>query len=131
MKDFYKNEYSSTIDLQKSIKNRGFSYLNTNCEEGQTIVEINEAQEIVDIYIENLKDLLPTKIFEHCRKFLSKWKAIRMNKFTKKEILFSEKGVSNATFVGVYQKRTKSELYLCYKVCKNAFKLAPDIYVVQ
>ena len=54
-----------------------------------------------------------------------------MNKFTKKEILFSEKGSSSAPFVGVYQKRTKSELYLCYKVCKNAFKLAPDIYVVQ
>ena len=54
-----------------------------------------------------------------------------MNKFTKKEILFSEKGSSSATFVGVYQKRTKNELYLCYKVCKNAFQLAPDIYVVQ
>jgi hypothetical protein len=84
MKDFYTKEHSSTIDLSKSIKNRGFSFLDSNCEEGETIVEIAEAQEIVDIYLENLKDLLPPKIFEHCRKFLTKWKAIRLNKFTKK-----------------------------------------------
>lgn len=51
MKDFYTKEHSSTIDLSKSIKNRGFSFLDSNCEEGETIVEIAEAQEIVDIYL--------------------------------------------------------------------------------
>lgn len=76
-------------------------------------------------------DLLPEKLFAHCSKFLGKWKSIKQNKFVKKEILFTEHGRSEACFVGVYQKRTAKELYLCYKVCKNAFKLAPDIYVVH
>ena len=59
MKDYYKNENSSTIDLSQNIKNRGFSYLSTQCEEGETIVELSDANEIVEIYLSNLKDLLP------------------------------------------------------------------------
>ncbi len=46
------------------------------------------------------------------------------------ETLFSE-NTSNACFVGAYLKRTDKELYICYKIVKNAFRLAPDIYVVH
>ncbi len=28
-------------------------------------------------------------------------------------------------------RRTKKELYIAYKVVKNAFKLAPDIYIIH
>lgn len=56
---------------------------------------------------------------------------MKIDKFKKLEIMFSDNTTSNASFVGAYFKRTKQELYLCYKVVKHAFKLAPDIYVVH
>ena len=40
MKDFYKHEDSSSIDLQNMIKDRGFSYLSSGVEERETIVPI-------------------------------------------------------------------------------------------
>ena len=44
MKDFYKKENKSEIDFQKTIKNRGFSFLNMDVQDGETIVEVGEAQ---------------------------------------------------------------------------------------
>lgn len=38
---------------------------------------------------------------------------------------------SSANFFGVYLKKGKETIYICYKYIKNAFKLAPDIYVVH
>lgn len=37
MKDFYKSESSSQIDFQRTIKDRGFSFLNSNVQEEETI----------------------------------------------------------------------------------------------
>lgn len=96
-------------------------------------MEVGDAQDIVDIYIKNLARLLQKfpDIRDNALEFFSKWRTIKCNKFVKKEIIFSEKDTSNAAFIGVYMKRGQTDQYLAYKVCKNAFKLAPDIYVVH
>jgi hypothetical protein len=64
-------------------------------------------------------------------KFFSKWNTYKVDKFKKMEILFSDNITSNASFMGAYFKRTKKEVYLCYKVVRQAFQLAPDIYIVH
>ncbi len=51
MKDFYKHEDSSAINFQSMIKDRGFSFLHSDVEERETIVEIKFGQELVNDYI--------------------------------------------------------------------------------
>lgn len=133
MKDFYKQESESTIDLQNMIKDRGFSHLEMDCEESETVVKIEKAQKVVDIYRRNLTDLLKgaPELNKHVQEFFAMWQDIKKHRFVKKEILFDMNKMNKACFMGVYMKRGNTELYLCYKVCKNAFKLAPDIYVVH
>lgn len=130
MKDYYKAESSSSIDFQRTIKDRGFSFLDSNVQEEETIAELEYAQEMVESFLDNLKMLLSPSHFEFIDKFFRDWKKARLRNFNKMEILFSTNTTSNAAFIGAYYKRTEKEIYLCYKVVKNAFKLAPDIYVV-
>lgn len=59
------------------------------------------------------------------------WEDLHMHKFVKKQILFSRQDSSYASFVSVYFKRLKNRLYIGYIFAKNAFELAPDLYVVQ
>mgnify|MGYP000876437544 CR=1 FL=1 len=107
MKDFYKAECTSSIDLQNTIKNRGFSYLKVNGEESETVVEIPDAQEIVDMYKENLTDLL--REFPGINKFvqglLNKWKVIKKHTFVKRELFFDINSTSSACFMGLYLLR--------------------------
>ena len=113
------------------IKDRGFSYLNSDVEERETIVELQYINEFVQQYLTSLQAILTPKINEAIKIFFGGIKKARIDKFKKMEILFSTNATSNACFIGAYFKRTKTECYLCYKVVKNAFKLAPDIYVVH
>ena len=38
---------------------------------------------------------------------------------------------SSACFFGVYFKKGVKGMYICYKFIRNAFRLAPDIYVLH
>lgn len=49
----------------------------------------------------------------------------------KQEILYDMNSTSSACFFGIYFKKGVKGLYVCYKFIKNAFKLAPDIYVLH
>jgi hypothetical protein len=55
MKDFYKHEDSSAMDLQNMIKDRGFKFLNSNVEERETIVPLEHAQDLVNDYVDSIK----------------------------------------------------------------------------
>ena len=107
MKDFYKEESSSSIDFQRTIKDRGFSFLDSNVQEEETIAELEYAQEMVESFLDNLKMLLSPSHFKFIDKFFRDWRKARLRKFKKMEILFSTNTTSNAAaFIGAYYKRT-------------------------
>ena len=80
---------------------------------------------------ELLVDQVPAKIYAVASKFLDKWKVIPQFKMIKQEILFDMNSTSSACFFGVYFKKGEKNMYICYKFIKNAFQLAPDIYVLH
>jgi hypothetical protein len=76
MKGFFESENSSTVDLQNRVIGKGFSFLKQARDEIELIVELGEAQVIVDMIKDLLKEQIPPKIYKDATGFIDKWKIL-------------------------------------------------------
>ena len=83
MKDFYKHQSSSQVDLQNMIKGRGFGYLRSDVEERETIVKLQYIDEFVQQYLRSLRKILTPKLFQTIKIFFEGIKKVEVKMFKK------------------------------------------------